>query len=75
LICSVIIARQHNIVRVGLNYQFHSSGSFAIFAAIRCAHQGWKQSIGIATLSEGRIGGSHEAFAIRLGSFRGCRLH
>jgi hypothetical protein len=31
---------------------------------------GWKQSIGIAMLSGGRIGGSHEGFAIHLGNLR-----
>jgi hypothetical protein len=45
-----------------------------MFAAMRRAASGWKQSMGIAMLSGGRIGGNHEALAIHSGSFRGYPL-
>jgi hypothetical protein len=34
-----------------------------------------QQSITVAVINRGVLGGRHEAFAIHSGSFRGCRLH
>jgi len=55
-----------------------------MFAAIRCApsriNDGWGKVAGNKLSAQGfsagvTLGAAHEAFAVRPGSFHGCRLH